>query len=58
MEDTILALEKKLLDMNFCKDIKNLEDILAADFVEYGSSEEVYSRKEAIENSFAKIKRK
>lgn len=58
MEDTILALEKKLLDMSFCRDIKNLEDILAADFVEYGSSGEVYSRKEAIEKLICEDQRK
>lgn len=48
LEVFLLKYEKDLLDPDYCKDINNLNDRIAKDFMEYGQSGTIYHRDEMI----------
>ena len=49
LKEQLCLLEKRLLEPEVRKSIKELEIILADDFIEYGSSGRMYNKKQAID---------
>ncbi|MFZ2048861.1 MAG: DUF4440 domain-containing protein [Minisyncoccia bacterium] len=49
IKETIFELENKLLQSDIRKSVENLDDLISEDFIEFGSSGAIYTKKDILE---------